>query len=75
MLLLFAPTMMNDFWSVTGAIAFTQAIREVYAFWYFWIPLAFLAAMIVLGPIPGYSNRLVRWQSSFEENCRKGTDS
>jgi hypothetical protein len=66
---------MIGFWSVTGAIAFTQAFRGVNSFWYFWIPFAFLAATIMLGPILGYPNRPVGWQSSLEENCRKGTDS
>jgi hypothetical protein len=66
---------MIGFWSVTGVIAFTQAFRGVNSFWYFWIPFAFLAAMIVLGPIPRYPNRPVGSQSSLEENCRKGTGS
>ena len=66
---------MIGFWTVTGAIAFTQAFRGVNSFWYFWIPFAFLLAMIVLGTIPVHSDRSAGWQSLLEEDCRKGTDS
>ena len=65
---------MIGFWTVTGAIAFAQAFRGVNSFWYFWIPFAFLAAMIVLGTMPGHSDRSVRWRSLLEEDCRMGTD-
>ena len=56
-------------------LLFAPTFRGVNSFWYFWIPFAFLAAMIVLGSIPGHSDRSIRWQSLLEENCRKGTDS
>jgi hypothetical protein len=41
---------MIGFWTVTGAIAFAQAFRGVNAFWYFWIPFAFLVAAVLPGP-------------------------
>jgi len=41
---------MTGFWLVTGAIAFAQAFLGVNAFWYFWIPFAFLVAAAVMGP-------------------------
>ena len=49
-------TAMIGFWTVTGAIAFAQAFKGVNYFWYFWIPPAFLIAMIVLGSTPGHSD-------------------
>lgn len=41
---------MTGFWLVTGAIAFAQGFLGVNAFWYFWIPFAFLVAAVAVGP-------------------------
>jgi hypothetical protein len=37
------------FWCGTGAIAFALAIRDVNYFWYFWLPHAFLLALVLMG--------------------------
>jgi hypothetical protein len=65
---------MIAFWVITGAITFTQAFMGVNSLWYFWIPFAFLAAMILLGSIPASSDFTDRSQSLPEEAVREETD-
>jgi hypothetical protein len=65
---------MSAFWMGAGAIAFTQAFMGVNSLWYFWIPFAFLAAMIVLGSIPVSSDFADRSPSLPEENSPADTD-
>ncbi len=58
---------MIGFWTVTGAIAFGQALLGVNALWYFWIPFAFLGAAVASGP--GFRHR--RRRSHTRETSRR----
>jgi hypothetical protein len=38
------------FWTITGVVLFGQAYRGVNSFWYFWLPHAYVAALLLFGP-------------------------
>ena len=40
---------MLAFWLGVGAVAFAQAVLAVNSFWYFWMPHAFLVALLLSG--------------------------
>jgi hypothetical protein len=61
---------MLAFWLGVGALAFTQAFRAVNSFWYFWMPHAFLAALLLSGSSFRHSARTGRPPES--ERTRKG---
>ncbi len=48
---------MVGFWTIVGGVAFVQAFRGVNSLWYYWIPFAFLVALIGLGLGPGKAKR------------------
>ena len=49
------PLVFACFWIVIGAICLEQARRSVDPFWYYWIPIAFLVALLVSGSSSGNS--------------------
>ena len=50
--------LMLAFWLVIGAIAFGQAFHSVNSFWYFWMPHAFLVALLLYGKSFRHSARI-----------------
>lgn len=46
------------FWLAVGAVSFGQAFRAVNSFWYFWIPHAFLVALLLSGDRFRHSARI-----------------